>query len=63
MRAAAASGTAFVSGEIFKPLSVIVASGSSPPLAMRLTALSFSSSSSNRSFRYKSQSVTTDSGN
>ena len=59
----AVSGTAASSGVIFKPDSVMMASGSSLAVAIRLTVASCVSSSVSRSFRYRLQSVATASGN
>ncbi len=63
IRACAVSGTAASSGVIFRPDSVMMASGSSLASAMRLTVASCVSSSVSRSCRYWSQSVATASGN
>ena len=63
INACAVSGTAASSGVIFKPDSVMMASGRSFVAAMRLTVASCASSSSKRSLRYWSQSVATANGN
>jgi hypothetical protein len=58
----AVSGTAASSGVIFKPDSVMIASGSPLAVARRLTVSSCSSSTRTRSCRYSSTSVATASG-
>ena len=63
IRACAVSGTAASSGVIFRPDSVMMASGSSLACAMQFAVASCVSSSVSRSCRYWSQSVATASGN
>jgi hypothetical protein len=58
----AASGTVASNGVIFRPDSVMIASGNSLAAAMRLTTASCSPSSDSRSCRYCSQSAVTASG-